>query len=404
MTERQVTLGAMVDYFSAAFWLPELRSRDGMVRWLDRCNELNLGRLYFRVALYGDFLHHTKLERRLSPALAENYKDKAKKQAMIETCAGFEAFDVLSLVVDEAHQRGMEVVPWITLSDEGVPGDNYTFFAENNPEYLMRDREGNRYDRGLSYAHAAVREYRLSLIREIESYGADGIFLDFTRWLSHGHMKGRKVALTDEHGISNWGYDEPLLSAYRQAHGIDPSELENGDSDWVRFRAEATNTQLLRDLRDALPDFPLYAYVPPRGFMAEMLLDLPTWIGDSLVDQLCISPFGDVPQEGRSGRITYAIWNDFARQFGQFVAKNGGGCRVAAPVLTASSYGPHPDFVGVEPFSFLRPEVQEEMILSAVAGGANEVFFYDLCQEYNGDEALWEALGPVCRRVTKGEP
>lgn len=402
MTELHVTLGAMVDYFSAAFWLPELRGRDGVIRWLDRCRDLNLGRLYFRVALYGDFLHHTKLERRLSPALAEHYKDEAMKQAMIETCAGFETFDVLSLVVNEAHQRDMEVVPWITLSDEGVPGDNYTFFAGDNPDYLMRDRAGNRYDRGLSYGHAAVREYRLSLIGEIEGYGADGIFLDFTRWLSHGHMKSRKVTLTDEHGISNWGYDEPLLTAYRQTHDIDPFNLDNGDSDWVRFRAEATNTQLLRDLRSALPDLPVYAYVPPRGFMAELLLDLPTWISDGLVDQLCISPFGDVPQEGRSGRITYAIWNDFARQFGQFVVQNGGGCRVASPVLTASSYGPHPDFVGVEPFSFLRPEVQEEMILSAVAGGADEVFFYDLCQEYNGDEALWQALRPVCRRVTQG--
>ena len=178
--------------------------------------------------------------------------------------------------------------------------------------------------------------------------------------------------------------------------------MDNGDSAWVGFRAEATNTRLLRDLRRALPDFPVYAYVPPRGFMATMLLDLPTWIKDRLVDQLCVSPFGDVPQEGRTGRITYAIWNDFARQFGQLVDRWGGGCRVGAPVLTASSYGPHPDFVGVEPFSFLRPEVQEEIMLSAVKGGADEVYFYDLCQEYNGDKALWQTLGPICRRVTQG--
>ncbi len=54
----------------------------------------------------------------------------------------------------------------------------------------------------------------------------------------------------------------------------------------------------------------------------------------------------------------------------------------------------------MEPFSFLRLEVQEEMLLSAVEGGADEVFFYDLCQEYIGDEALWRTLGPICHRVT----
>ena len=159
--------------------------------------------------------------------------------------------------------------------------------------------------------------------------------------------------------------------------------------EWVRFRAEATHTCLLRDVRQALSNFPLYAYVPPRGFTAELLLDVPTWIEDRLVDQLCISPFADVPQEGRVGKFTYAIWNDFARQFGQLVEKCGGGCRMGVPILTASSYGPHPDFVGVEPFSFLRPEVQEEVMLSAVKGGADELVFYDLCQEYIGDESLW---------------
>ena len=81
MMRGPVILGAMVDYFSAAFWLPELSRREGVVRWLERCSDLNLGRLYYRVSLYGDFLHHTRMERRLSPALAENYKSEAKKQA-----------------------------------------------------------------------------------------------------------------------------------------------------------------------------------------------------------------------------------------------------------------------------------------------------------------------------------
>ena len=30
---------------------------------------------------------------------------------------------------------------------------------------------------------------------------------------------------------------------------------------------------------------------------------------------------------------------------------------------------------------------------------ADELIFYDLCQEYNGERELWETLKPICRRV-----
>ena len=392
-------IGAMVDYFSAAFWLDELRSHRGAEEWVERCHDLGLTRLYFRVSIFGDYLHHTKLERRISPALAGNYQDPAKRQALCDTCDAFADFDVLAAVTAAAHARDIEVVPWITLHDEGIPGENYTFFAEKHPEFLMRDRDGNVYDRALGYGHPEVRAYRIDLVRELQGYGVDGVFLDFTRWLWKGHMKGRDVSLTDDKRICLFGYDEPVVQAYREKTGTDPYQIPNGDADWIRFRAEATSTVLLRELRRALPEFPLYAYFPPRGFFSEMLLDLPTWISDHLVDQLCVSCMSDVPEEGRVGRLFYAVANDFARQFKQMVAKHSGRCRVGTPVLTAASYGPHPDFVGVEPWSFLRPELQEEAMLSAARGGADELIFNDLSQEYNGERDLWDSLKPVFQRV-----
>ena len=130
-----------------------------------------------------------------------------------------------------------------------------------------------------------------------------------------------------------------------------------------------------------------------------MLLDVPAWVEQHLIDQLCVSALSDVPEEGRIGRIAYALWNDFARQFTQLVEAHRGRCRAGVPILTASSYGPRPDFVGVETWSFLRPEVQEELMRSAVRGGADELIFYVLCQEYNGERELWATLELVCRRV-----
>ena len=125
----------------------------------------------------------------------------------------------------------------------------------------------------------------------------------------------------------------------------------------------------------------MYAYFLPRGFLSEMLLDVPGWIEKGLVDELCPCATPDVPQEGGIGRWTYALWNDFARSFRQMIRTYGGKCRVGTPILISSSYGPHSDFVGIEPWSFLRPEIIEDLMLSAVRGGADELIFYDLCQE-----------------------
>ncbi|MCK5381935.1 MAG: family 10 glycosylhydrolase, partial [Candidatus Latescibacteria bacterium] len=392
-------IGAMVDYFTAAFWLQELRTREGLRKWVGRCRDLGITRLYFRVSVHGDFLHHTRIERRLSAALAEDYLDADKKKAMLETCEAARSFDMLAAVTEDAHRLGMEVVPWITLSDEGIPEVSYTEFASTHPEFLMQDREGKRYDRSLSFGYAEVRAYRIALIRELQEYGTDGVFLDFTRWLWKSHVQARGCSLVDDKSACLLGYDDPVIQEYREKTGRDPYEIPNGDTDWVRFRAEATNTQFLRELRLALPGYPLYAYFLPRGFLSEMLLDVPGWIKEGLVDALCPCAVTDVPQEGRIGRWTYALWNDFARQFGQMVRAHRGTCRVGAPILVSYSYGPHPDFVGTEPWSFLRPEIVEDVMLSAVRGGADELIFYDLCQEYNGERELWESLKPICRRA-----
>ena len=47
----------------------------------------------------------------------------------------------------------------------------------------------------------------------------------------------------------------------------------------------------------------------------------------------------------------------------------------------------------------LDSELQEDLMLSAARGGADELIFYDLCQEYNGERELWENLKPVFQRV-----
>ena len=78
---QNVTIGAMVDYWSAAFFLEELRSREGLRDWVRRCHRMGISRLFFRVSVYGDFLHHTRIERRQSvEVLLKDYQDPAKRE------------------------------------------------------------------------------------------------------------------------------------------------------------------------------------------------------------------------------------------------------------------------------------------------------------------------------------
>ena len=216
-----ITIGAMVDYFSSAFWLSELRSREGLRKWVGRCRDLGIIRLYFRISNYGDFLHHTRIERRVSPVSVKDYLDEGKRRAMLETCEAARSFDMLAAVTEDAHRMEMEVVPWITLSDEGIPEDSYTQFARAHAEFLMRDREGDRYDRALSFGHPEVRKYRIELIRELQDYGTDGVFLDFTRWLWKGHVEARGVSLVDDRSVCLFGYDEPVVQEYREKTGAE---------------------------------------------------------------------------------------------------------------------------------------------------------------------------------------
>ena len=95
--------------------------------------------------------------------------------------------DVLHIVADQAHHRGVEFIASVRMNDThhrlpdatspGVPQ-----LLLDHPEYAIKRQDGIG-ETALDYSHAEVRQVVLAILQELaEEYDIDGLELDFTRW------------------------------------------------------------------------------------------------------------------------------------------------------------------------------------------------------------------------------
>lgn len=126
----------------------------------------------------------------------------------------------------------------------------------------------------LSYAHAAVRERRIGVLRELVEFGCEGVNLDFCRY------------------PNVLGYEAPMPELFRQAHGGDGAEVAFDDPRWVSVRQQVMNG-FMREVRAAMN-----AEGRKRGRPVLVSVRLPatryetfgfdpqTWVREGLVDAL----------------------------------------------------------------------------------------------------------------------
>jgi hypothetical protein len=92
-------------------------------------------------------------------------------------------YDPLKVAVEEAHKNGIKIYGWIDPLDEGrrVPpmcaGWGVSRFHEDNPQYRLVDKDGNRRWGQLCFGYPAVREYKNATVKELLDYGVDGIYV-----------------------------------------------------------------------------------------------------------------------------------------------------------------------------------------------------------------------------------
>ncbi|MNI01527.1 Bacterial Ig-like domain (group 2) [compost metagenome] len=121
----------------------------------------------------------------------------------------------------------------------------------------------------LSYGYSEVHDYVEDLLQEAVSFqGVKGIELDFNR---------NPYVL---------GWEPVITNGYTALYGVDP-KLENtpqGMARWIQYRANIM-TELLRELRLALPDTTISVRVPDHDYLKNGF-DIETWIAEGLIDIL----------------------------------------------------------------------------------------------------------------------
>lgn len=155
--------------------------------------------------------------------------------------------DPLAVAVREAHKNGIKLYAWVDPLDDGrkVPpmcsGWWVSRFHEDNPQYRLVDKDGNRRWGLLCYGYPEVIKYKNAIITELLDYDVDGIYLKTAFqhnliWDSNYHrykiFQYSDIALAEYN--KRWG--KPDNGEYR----LDRLKIVQGDYflNWVRSASQ----------------------------------------------------------------------------------------------------------------------------------------------------------------------
>lgn len=141
--------------------------------------------------------------------------------------------------ITAGHKRGMKVIIWLDLFDDGFPGYR-SKFLEANPHLQWTARDGKTYFQGVtSYAWPESRAFRLEQARELLAWGADGIHCSTSSHCRH---------MPNTHEEDFYGFEQPIVDAYRKKYGVDIRTANDFDKQaWHDLKGQAM-VQLYRDL------------------------------------------------------------------------------------------------------------------------------------------------------------
>jgi uncharacterized lipoprotein YddW (UPF0748 family) len=315
--------------------------RVGVQRIIDKCVSAGINRIYWRAFGGGLALYQSQWEQMWHASDVERFGHKVDYDALISSGArsqwgkpqtrtaqlDYRTWDPLDLAVQYCRERDVEIIVWYTLNEEdhGWIG-LLSRFARAHPEYAWVARDGTVRFTNVSFGFPAVREHKRAIVRELLDYGVDGLMLDFIRRAGRFRVLGEQMIhfpyYWDEDGVCQYGYEPPIVEAFRAETGQDPFELPNSDPRWIDFRA-GYNTAMVQDIRQEIahqPQFDFSALVFPPAVLDEQgqmyaygdglensalntppgldnnlraaLLDVGTWGRERLFDGLCamISP------------------------------------------------------------------------------------------------------------------
>lgn len=300
-------LTANIDFFDICITTDAWDLRDSeaeMDRLMALCSHFGHDRVFFRVSVCGSVCYHTKVMLPADESVFSQYEgqDRCLADAAVELprmAAVMREIDPLACAAKYAHKHGMTCYAWVTSFDSLGYVTDQEFF-QRHPEYTWVSRNGKEHVPGVPcYAYPEVRKYRLDQVRELCDYDIDGILFSPR---SHSPWPGRRSGGSNE-GARGYGFNEPVVEAYKAKYGKDPRESEPDSLDELRFvRLKADfYTQFLREARQiAAPKGKKLAMVvwdrPADGTTVvdpvraeHMVIDAETLAREGIVDELCVT-------------------------------------------------------------------------------------------------------------------
>jgi uncharacterized lipoprotein YddW (UPF0748 family) len=122
----------------------------------------------------------------------------------------FYGFDPLAYLVEQAHQRGIQVHAWFEVG-RVANHRGKSAVIEAHPDWAMVGPEGQTVP-WLNFTHPEARAFVREMVMEAVGRGVDGVHFDYLRYPDH-----------------YWGFDEYSLSAFRSEHDFDLNELRYPD-------------------------------------------------------------------------------------------------------------------------------------------------------------------------------
>ena len=185
--------------------------------------------------------------------------------------------DPLQEVIEEAHARGIAVIPWFEYGFSSSYNKGGGMILKKYPHWAARDRNGKLLKKNgfewMNAYHPEVQAFILSLVREVVMrYDVDGVQGD-----------DRLPALPSE-----GGYDPFTRSLYALEHegASPPSDPKNAA--WLRWRGDKLNAfgRKLYDEVKRIKPHVLVTWSPSiyPWCYEEYLQDWPSWINGGFAD------------------------------------------------------------------------------------------------------------------------
>ena len=264
-------------------WIWRLTDENEIRRELEPYRGTDFARMYWETGGGDELFYFTKLARL---ATCDEVGDFTRRGDRLhaESWRVFrdKGIDPFEVALSYTHEIGLEFHAGWRVSgfhyppplDQADAGDTV---YDAHPAWRGEDRAGRRTPI-LAYTYPEVREYVISLLREMAGYPVDGIAL----------LYNRRLPLVE--------YEPPLVNAFKREHGGDPRELDERDPQWLSFRCGVL-TQFMREVRAAMTEIsraqgrskPIAVSAVVEGTEAANRyfgLDLETWAREGLVDTL----------------------------------------------------------------------------------------------------------------------